>query len=313
MKQYTGVIITIIAAISWGFSGTCGQYIFDTFDADPTYLTAARLLSAGVLLVCLGFVKTRPAMTEIWKSKESVIRLLIFSIAGIMFCQLTYMKAISYTNSGTATILQYTGPVLVMVVSCFMAHRLPQKKEVFAIIMALCGTFIIATHGDIHTMVITPKGLGWGLWSAFALMLYTLLPVKLTEKFGTITTTGYGMLLGGIVLCSACRIWEAPVIHDSRCLFAFIAIVIFGTVLPFTLFMTGVSLCGPVKASMLASIEPVSATVFMVIWLKVPFYLMDFVGFLCIFITVFLLVKKEDNLSGTPESNEPVIESPRQE
>ena len=137
MKQYTGVIITIIAAISWGFSGTCGQYIFDTFDANPTYLTAARLLSAGVLLVCLGFVKTRPAMTEIWKSKESVIRLLIFSIAGIMFCQLTYMKAISYTNSGTATILQYTDPVLLMVISCLMAHRLPQKKQVYSNIMAL--------------------------------------------------------------------------------------------------------------------------------------------------------------------------------
>ena len=130
MKQYTGVIITIIAAISWGFSGTCGQYIFDTFDADPTYLTAARLLSAGVLLVCLGFVKTRPAMTEIWKSKESVIRLLIFSIAGIMFCQLTYMKAISYTNSGTATILQYTGPVLVMIVSCFKIGRASCRERV---------------------------------------------------------------------------------------------------------------------------------------------------------------------------------------
>ena len=31
------------------------------------------------------------------------------------------------------------------------------------------------------------------------------------------------------------------------------------------------------------------------------------------FITVFFLVKKEDSLSGAPESNEPLIKSPRQE
>ena len=192
-------MLTIIAAISWGFSGTCGQYIFDTFGADATALTAVRLLSAGILLTALGFIKAPAAMTEIWKTRDTAIRLVIFSIAGIMFCQLTYMKAISYTNSGTATILQYIGPVLVMIVSCLAARRLPQKKEVFAIFMALCGTFIIATHGDIHTMIITPRGLVWGLWSAFALMLYTLLPVRLIQKFGSIATTGYGMLLGGLV------------------------------------------------------------------------------------------------------------------
>lgn len=43
MKNNTGVLITIIAAMLWGFSGTCGQYIFDNFHADATYLTAVRL------------------------------------------------------------------------------------------------------------------------------------------------------------------------------------------------------------------------------------------------------------------------------
>ena len=244
-------------------------------------------------------LRQRERVTACWRNQRDAVKLAAFGVLGMLFSQFTYLQAINATNAGTATVLQYIGPVLVMIVSCLMARKLPQKKEVFAIFMALCGTFIIATHGDIHTMVITPQGLIWGLWSAFALMLYTLLPVKLTPKFGTIATTGYGMLLGGLVLCGFCRIWEAPIIHDMRCLFAFIAIVIFGTVLPFTLYMTGVSLCGPVKASMLASIEPVSATVFMVIWLKVPFHLMDFIGFLCIFTTVFLLVKKD-----TPSATE---------
>ena len=293
MKKNLGVLITLIAAIFWGFSGTCAQYIFDSFNADPTYLTAVRLLAAGLILVVIGFFIDRPNMTAIWTDRKSALLLIFFSITGFLFCQLSYMKAISYSNSGTATILQYLGPVLIMIVSCFLARKLPKRKEVFAIAMALVGVFFIATHGHIDSMVITPLGLSWGLWSAVALMLYTMLPGKIIEKYGSIAVTGYGMLLGGIILCVGCKIWNAPMVYDIKCIIAFIAIVIFGTILPFTMYLIGVNRCGAVKASMLASIEPVAATVFMVVWLKVPFQIMDFVGFMCIFVTIFLLTKKE--------------------
>lgn len=294
MKKNRGTIITLTAAVFWGFSGTCGQYIFDNFAADPSYLTGYRLVGAGIILVMIGLFTERENMTAIWKDRGSVLQLVIFAVAGLLFCQLSYMKAISYTNSGTATILQYLGPVLVMVVSCFLSRKLPEKKEIFAIVMALLGIFFIATHGRINTLVITPLGLSWGLLGAAALMLYTLLPIKITEKYGSITVVGYGMLIGGLVLSIGCKMWNAPMIYDFKCIMAFITIVVFGTVLPFTMFMVGVNRCGAVKASMLASVEPLSATVFMVVWLKEAFQIMDFVGFLCIFVTIILLTKKED-------------------
>ena len=251
MKRNIGVIITLVAAVFWGFSGTCAQYIFDNFDADPTYLTAVRLLAAGLILVIIGLFTDRKNMISIWTDRTSALRLIIFSVTGFLFCQLTYMKAISYSNSGTATILQYLGPVLIMIVSCFLARKLPKRKEVCAIIMALIGVFFIATHGRIDTMVITPLGLSWGLWSAVALMLYTMLPGKIIDKYGSITVTGYGMLMGGIILCIGCGIWNAPMVYDIRCIIAFIAIVLFGTILPFTMYLVGVNRCGAVKASML--------------------------------------------------------------
>lgn len=295
MSKNKGIIITLIAAIFWGFSGTCAQYIFDGFDADASYLTAYRLLSAGLILVIVGLFTDRKNMKAVWTEARSAIRLMIFSVAGIMFCQLSYMKAIAYSNSGTATILQYVGPVLVMIVSCFLARKLPSGREIIAVIMAVLGVFIIATHGDISNMIITTKGLSWGLWSAVALMLYTLIPGSIVERFGSIVITGYGMLLGGLVLAVQTQAWNAPMVYEPACIIAFIAIVIFGTVLPFTMYLMGIHACGPVKASMLASIEPVAATVFMVVWLKEPFQIVDFGGFACIFVTVFLLVKKQSD------------------
>lgn len=293
MNAKKGAVITLAAGILWGFSGCCGQYIFDNFNADPMYLTSYRMFSAGVILVIIGLIKNRNEMISIWRDRSDAIRLLIFAWLGVMFNMLSYLTAIAHSNSGTATILQYIGPVFVMIFTCFTAKKLPDFREVFAIIMAMLGTFILATHGNIHSMILTPSGLFWGLLSAVALACYTLIPGDLTQRFGAIPVTGYGMLIGGATLFTGARSWNAPMVHDPRCIAAFLAMVIIGTVLTFTMYLLGIRLIGPVKASMLASIEPVSATVIMVLWLKESFQFLDFVGFMCIFVTVFLLTKKE--------------------
>ena len=158
-----GALVAIIAAIFWGFSGCCSQYIFENFTVDAAHLTSFRMLSAGTIVVLAGFVtgkiKGSDDMTAIWKDHSDIIQLLVFAVFGIMLCQLSYQKAIYWTNSSTATFIQYTGPVMIMALTCPMAHRLPTRKEVTAIILAMTGTFLLATHGDIHSMVITPRGL----------------------------------------------------------------------------------------------------------------------------------------------------------
>ncbi len=293
MKKNIGTFLTVTAGILWGFSGACGQYIFERFPIEAAHLTSLRMLSAGIILSLIGLFTDRQSMIGIWQSKKSVIRLILFSVLGIMLSQLTYMQAISYTNSGTATILQYTGPVLVMVISCVTAKRLPTLKESAAIVLVILGTFFIATHGDISNMIINTNGLIWGLLAAVALALYTLLPGKITQKYGSVAITGYGMLIGGLFLFLLSGAWKAQLSSDPSFIMAFIGIVIFGTVLTFSMYLKGLSMIGPVKASMLASVEPVSAAAFMILWLGVPFHYMDLLGFLCIIITIFLLTKKE--------------------
>ena len=67
--------------------------------------------------------------------------------------------AISYSNAGTATVLQHTGPVLILAYLCIRTLKPPKKREVVAIVFALAGTFILATHGNFHEMVLTKQAL----------------------------------------------------------------------------------------------------------------------------------------------------------
>src|SRR5690606_9630541 len=69
-------------------------------------------------------------------------------------------------------------------------------------------------------------------------------------------------------------------------------IIVFGTAIAFLIYLRAVQLIGAQKSSLLASAEPLAATVLAVIWLNVPFSMMDWIGSICIVSTVFLLTKK---------------------
>ena len=293
-KTMKGVLCTVLGGLCWGFSGSCGQFLFATYGLDARWLTTVRMLSAGVILVLAGMLKSRPVMKSVWRKKRDVVQLILFAILGLVTSQFTYLMAISYSNAGTATVLQYTGPVLILAYLCIRTLKLPKKREVVAIVFALAGTFILATHGNFHEMVLTKQALVWGIASAVGLALYTLLPVRLISRYGSIVVTGYGMLIGGIAMGLAVRVWEIPVHLDAAGIAAVAAMAVIGTVVAYTLYLQGVGEIGAAKAGMLASVEPVTATAISVLWLHSDFGPMDALGFVLILATVFLLAKKEE-------------------
>ena len=232
----------------------------------------------------LSLIKQPKEAKAVLKEKRDVLHLILYSIFGLAFSQFSYLTTISYSNAGTATVLQYLGPVLIMIYACICGRRLPTIKEIIAILLAVLGTFLLATHGNPSSMVLSKEGLTWGLLSAVALLIYTVAMVL-----------GYAMLFGGIIMAIGTRVWTIQVDWNLRIILGLIAISFFGTAIAYTLYLQGVQLVGSVKASLIASIEPVAATVFSAIWLHTVFGGIDLVGFLCIMITVFLLAKKEKN------------------
>lgn len=67
-------------------------------------------------------------------------------------------------------------------------------------LLAIGGTFLIATHGQVNQLAINPKGLAWGVVSAFAYALYIVLPLNLIKKWGSMLVIGVGMVIPGILM-----------------------------------------------------------------------------------------------------------------
>lgn len=295
-RRIRGTILTLIGGTAWGFSGTCGQYIFANSRMASGMLASVRMLGAGSMLLLFCAFRLRlsgeKGLFALWKQPKDAVRLVVFAVCGLMFSQYAYLTAIRYSNSGTATVFQNTGIVMVMLLSCLLSRRWPRKKELLAAVFTMAGVVLIATHGRPDGLVISEGALLWGGLAALALVTYTLLPGKLLDKWGTPLVNGFAMLIGGTVLAVRFRIWEASWDFPWAVWMALLSIVVLGTLIAFTFYMQGVADIGPVKASMLACIEPVVATVISALWLKTEFAPIDLVGFALI-IGACLLVSME--------------------
>ena len=293
-KNTRGILCTLLGGTFWGFSGACGQYLFTHCEINAVWLTTVRMLGAGIVLTTLSLLRHRDRVKGMWSTRRDALQLIVFALLGLAFSQFTYLVSIDCSNAGTATVLQYLGPVLIMALVCVRRRRLPNRIETLAIVLAVGGTYLLATHGRPGSMVLSGEALFWGLLSAVSLALYTLLPARLIPKWGSVPVTGWAMLLGGAALGCVSRAWSIPVSLDANGILAVCGMVVMGTVLAYTLYLQGVSDIGAVRASLLCSVEPVSATMFSVFWLKTEFMMIDLVGFACILLTVFLLSGRKE-------------------
>ncbi len=284
-----GMCIALIGGIFWGLAGVFGQYLFEFKGTNARWLVSVRLLLAGLLLLSTVLAKQKKDMWRIWKNKKDVGVLILFAIFGMAGCQLTYYTAVELSNAGTATVLQYTAPVIIMVCLAVWNRRVPRLLEILALACALFGTFMLATHGNVHSLAISREALFWGLGSAVMMAAYNLIPGRLMKEYGTFCVIGWGMLLGGIFLSAFTKPWHVVGTWDGQAIGAMAVVVVVGTVLSFSFYMEGVRIIGAAKASLFASVEPVTATIATVLMMHAAFTAMDFIGFVFILAAVLML------------------------
>ena len=291
-KAFKGTIFTVIAGIAWGLSGTSGQYLM-AHGISALVLTNIRLIIAGLLLVLLSYMKSKEQFLAFLKDKSSLFSLLLFALFGLFLNQLAYLSAIQETNAGTATVLQYVCPVGILAYTCIKDKVAPTIAEIISMVLAIGGTFLIATHGQLDQLSMTPAGLFWGLFSALTYALYIILPIKLIQKWGSILVIGIGMTISGFVAVPFTGIIGARLPMSFDIFLAFSGIILIGTVFAYTAFLKGASMIGPVKSSLLASIEPISAVFFAFMIMGDIFYPVDFLGMAMILLAVTIISLKE--------------------
>jgi drug/metabolite transporter (DMT)-like permease len=302
-ERQQGFALALTSAVLWGVSGACAQYVFQNKGVTIGWLVTVRLLIAGSMLLSYARWRNRD-IWRIWQTQRSAVSLLIFGLLGMLAIQYTYFAAIQYSNAATGTVLQYVGPVLIALYFACVRRRWPTRAEGLAVILAFLGTVLLVTHGDLSALQISAAALFWGLASAVALAFYSIQPERLLEENEATVLVGWGMVIGGLGFCGVSQPWHVPGMWDVSTLAAVAFIVLFGTLFAFYGYLAAVQKIGPETTSLLACAEPLSAALVSVLWLKVPFGVLDWLGSIFIMATIFLLSRKSRDEKVGPISND---------
>ena len=293
-SKMRGLFFASLGAMSWGISGVCSQYLFMNYDVDSSWLTAIRMVLSGILLLILSAFKDKDKLIKIWTIPKDVGWLFAFAILGLLMCQYTYVSAIKYSDSATATVLQSLNVVIMIVFMSIVTRTKMKFSQVLAVFLAVLGTYLISTGGNPRNMTISTAGLIFGLLSAVGVITYTLFSRPIIVKWGNILVTGWGMLIGGLVISIITKAWIIPKDLDFIAWLMIAIIIVVGTAGGFSIFLEGVKHIGPVKATLIGCLEPASATLLAAIFLGMRFSLVELTGFFCILLTVFLSVKDKE-------------------
>lgn len=295
-KQRSGICLVVLAGLCWGLSGVTGKYLFTEKELTAVWLVALRLTAGGAVILIMCWRRQRQRILDIWKQKHSAADLMIISIFGLAACQLTYFLAIQYSNPGIATVLHYLAPSMILLFCLAVEKRKPSVLEIVVLLMIVAGVFILAAQGSVKHFGVSKKALLFGTASAVFLSVYNLKPEKLLVRFSPAVIAGWGMSVGGVILSVFTNVCSVQGIWDFETGVLVLGVVVYGTIIPFCCYLKGVSLIGPVKASMYSSIEPLTAALFSVLFLGQNFRKTDVLGMACIIagICVLALLEKSE-------------------
>lgn len=287
-QALVGVVATLAGGTFWGFSGTCASFLFENYDIDTMWLTCMRQILAGATFLIVVLMFDRKRLFGLLTTPKHIKTLLMLAAFGVFFNQFFYLLAVRLTNAGTATVLQCLQLVLIMAYTCVTVRRLPRRRELAGLLLAFGGTYLIATGGDPTQLAIPSEGLAVGLIAAVGAACMSIIPTGILPIYGSSIVTGTAMFISGIVSSIFIQPWNNVPALDGVGWGALLVLIFVGSCLAYALYLQGVKDTGSVRASLLGTVEPVSATVTSALFLGTFFAPTDIIGFALIILMVFL-------------------------
>ena len=285
---HRALVQTLLGASFWGLSGTAAQALFEIYKFPVLSLVTIRMLLSAVALMLI----IRPHLPP--RPFLPMIILGVFGYAGSSFA---YLAAIQYSNAATATLLQFLFLPMVagyegLTGSLHWSHRWS-----LTLILAVVGTLLLIVGAGFEILV-TPLGLVFGLLAAVSGAFYNLGSRTYVRSHGAWWTTSWGFVIGGLVTLPAgllfLRDYVLPSsVGDIAEVFFLVGFVtIFGTILAFSLYISGLEHLSATETGIASSSEPIMSAAAAYIFLGVVLTATQHLGGALIILAVVLVATR---------------------
>lgn len=268
-------ICILLAGVLWGSMGLFVRGL-NADNMASLEIVEIRVLVSSIIMGLFMLFYDRSMFRIKLKDLWCFIGTGVFSLT---FFNLCYFKTILMTSMSVAAILLYTAPIIVVLLSAIFFKEKITRLKVLAMIMTFIGCFFVTgiagnlLSGGMSEMSLSFKGILIGLGSGLGYAMYSIFGRFALERgYKSLTISFYTFLFSFIAsvliqspVTIAEKIIQGRTIND---IFLCLGIAVVATVLPYILYTYGLSGAENGKASIMASIEPVVATILGIIFFK---------------------------------------------
>lgn len=295
-----GIAAIATAAALWAIAAVVASDLFDA-GVPPIELAEARSIVAALGFIALAHARRGVAPRPI--SLGSVGRLHLIALGlSIALVNAAYYLAIDRLPVAVAVVLQYTAPAMVVAYTAVTARRIPSREIIVAVFAAIVGVVLVAElpGGELGTLDFL--GIAFGLCSAVLFATYTLLSEPAGMTWGAIGAMRRAFIVAAVawVVFQIPRGWPAE-LFDQGNLLQVVYVGVFGTLMPFLLYVWAIGIVRTDRATIAATLEPVLAAVVAWVWLGQGLSVMQIAGGLLVIGAVAMLQLRRTRPLIAPE------------
>ncbi len=287
--KHNGVFYASISSASFGFSPlfslgllSAGLSSFDVL--------SYRWFIAGLVLMIYAACKKKSlrlnSFDEAWKI------ILISALRSIT--AITLLIGFANISSGIASTINFMYPVIVSVCMMVFFGEKRSLMDIIAILVSIFGVYLLAS-GD--SIIVeggnTRLGLICSLISAFSFAAYYIVMKQVkADKIEVVKFTTWVMMLSAVYFIACAFIFDGKltIVTDVRSWLNILGLGLWATMVSNITGVKAVRRIGPTQTSILGALQPVTAVILGVLFLREHLYMRSCIGILLILISVSIVV-----------------------
>lgn len=290
-KRNIGPALIILAGCFWGSMGIFVRRL-GTFGFSPIQIVSLRITVAALAFSLLLLIKDRSGFRIALRDLPLFLGL---GFGSILFFTVCYFSAITIMPLSTAAILLYTSPIWIMLMSVLFFREKLNRIKLTALALAFVGCVLVS---GISGEGLTLTGLLLGLGSGIGYGLYSILGTIALRRYSPYAVTTYTFLFAAAGSWMVCQ--PADMISKFSAADNLMGLLLFcvltglvTAVIPFLAYTIGLRTVEASRAGILATIEPLVATLVGIVVFSEPLTLLSGLGIVLILVAVVLLNWKQ--------------------
>jgi len=288
--QKLAPLLVAAASVLWGILFV---FVRKLSEADFSAMDVVCVRAYGSVAVLFPglFVVNRKLLKVRVKDSWCFVGTGVFSIVFFSYC---YFRNVQVSSAAFASILMYTSPVWVTLLSMIFFKEKMNRSKWIALVMALVGCVLVSGMiggaGAVSVQGILlglGSGIGYGLYSIFGRF-------ALNKGYHPMTVSAYTFLLacvGVLPFVSVSSIIN-KFVQNPMLLVPALCMAVLSTAMSFSLYTLGLAHMEPGRAAVLATLEPIVSTVVGVAFYQESISVTMFAGIVLVLVSSIIISKK---------------------